>query len=377
MELDCNSLRENLNQMRSKLSVIDESIKRLTGNNDSSNTFRNSRTANKRSLNSIENEQSIKRTHIPIKKRLTLPNIDDENNSIHLADKQLISKIIPTSREAPKREEILRAQNADENQKARNRRIFLSLMGTLQQFRMEESKMKVKEQKRAEVEKKLEEQEIKEKEEIRQEKINLFNSKKLYQSQINALQKQIERVSEFNEWKLNQNQLKNFIQTQSKPQIFYLPKTLNDKNNELLETRKKIIDDLIQKRKDELNAENEILVDIKKEDENRNEVLMSSVEETNRSQSNDDFEESIDNNSTNNFDPLISLNTTEIKTETATEIEMETETNTELVIEHVNNSCELLMDLNQTSNINEIIIDNHTNVENCDVINHDNEHNSV
>lgn len=61
-----------------------------------------------------------------------------------MSQKGLISKVIVTPKEIPSREEALQAQNSDEKFKARNRRMFGSLLGTLQKFQQEETKLKSK-----------------------------------------------------------------------------------------------------------------------------------------------------------------------------------------------------------------------------------------
>ena len=147
MELDFTSLKENLDSMRNKLKFVDENIKRLTGNSDQLTNSRSVKSV-KRGSSNVEDFKT-KRSFLSIKKRLSFPIgaaviPEDDNLSPYLPIPQLISRIIPAQKEAPKREEVLRAQNADEHSKARNKRMFNSLLGTLQKFRAEESKMKLK-----------------------------------------------------------------------------------------------------------------------------------------------------------------------------------------------------------------------------------------
>lgn len=59
-----------------------------------------------------------------------------------MPQKGLISKVIVTPKEVPSREEALQAQNKDEKFRARNRRMFGALLGTLQKFQQEETKLK-------------------------------------------------------------------------------------------------------------------------------------------------------------------------------------------------------------------------------------------
>lgn len=46
------------------------------------------------------------------------------------------------------------------------------------------------------------------------------------------------RMKEYSEWEGKHKPLVNFIQTKSKPHIYFLPKILNEQNKKLLETCK-------------------------------------------------------------------------------------------------------------------------------------------
>ena len=54
------------------------------------------------------------------------------------------SRVIDTPREVPSRQEVIRRESTDERSKQRNRRMFGALLGTLQKFRQEETKLKAK-----------------------------------------------------------------------------------------------------------------------------------------------------------------------------------------------------------------------------------------
>ena len=75
------------------------------------------------------------------------------NRDVEYEKPRLFSRVI---KEQPSKEDIVAAQGSDERSRARNRRIFGSLLGTLQKFSQEESKLKSKEEKKAMIEKKLE-----------------------------------------------------------------------------------------------------------------------------------------------------------------------------------------------------------------------------
>ncbi|XP_018575007.2 pinin [Anoplophora glabripennis] len=87
----------------------------------------------------IETPVSKRRNSDSIFKRLSTAVQEDVHQNLQ---KQLISKVIVTSREVPSREDALEAQKKDEKFRARNRRMFGALLGTLQKFQQEETKLK-------------------------------------------------------------------------------------------------------------------------------------------------------------------------------------------------------------------------------------------
>lgn len=158
------------------------------------------------------------------------------------------SRVIPQTRELPSKEVILAAQG-DERSKARNRRMFGALLGTLQRFRQEETRMRDREDKRAVVEKKLEEAAKREKEEMKKERQELFLDRRKKQQEIRRIEFKIQRVKEQDQWEARHRPLLNFIQTKSKPAIFYLPKVQNTKSEERLVASQKIIAKLMEKKR--------------------------------------------------------------------------------------------------------------------------------
>lgn len=132
-------------------------------------------------------------------------------------------------RELPTRQEIVAAQGTDEQSKARNRRMFGCLLGTLQKFCQEESRLKEKEDMKAQVEKKLEQQAIAERENLRKEKFNLLSDRKRQQLQIRLLEQKMTRLREFEIWEKSKMDLLKFIKTRTKPCIYFKPKITNEK----------------------------------------------------------------------------------------------------------------------------------------------------
>lgn len=144
---------------------------------------------------------------------------------------KLNSRII---RELPTREEIVNAQGSDAASRARNRRMFGSLMGTLQKFCQEESRLKPKEEKKAQIERKLEDQQLKERENMKKERQDLFLNRKRQQAEIKMLEAKMMRIKELATWEESKKPMANFIKTKAKPRIYYLPKVLDKKSEKKL-----------------------------------------------------------------------------------------------------------------------------------------------
>lgn len=151
MGTDILNLQHELEQTRSSLKDVDEQIKKLIGRDPSElpprplkrpipdekgrpsgrlmSRIRNFTHENEEPLNKRRNSNSVF-------SRLSDKVPDD------VPHKGLISKVIVTNKEIPSREEALQAQNKDEKFRARNRRMFGALLGTLQKFQQEETKLK-------------------------------------------------------------------------------------------------------------------------------------------------------------------------------------------------------------------------------------------
>lgn len=137
---------------------------------------------------------------------------------------KLSSRVI---RELPTKEEIVEAQGSDPASRARNRRMFGSLLGTLQKFCLEESRLRQKEQKKAQIEKKLEEQQNQEREVMKKERQDLYNNRKRQQMEIKMLENKMNLMKEFSAWEDSKKPLMNFVRTKTKPRIYYMPKVMD------------------------------------------------------------------------------------------------------------------------------------------------------
>lgn len=278
------ALQNDLDSARNSLKGVDENIKRLLGRDPSEfQAGRQQVSAVKRNIQNdkgrnklngadeknngvrgnrsrprpFDNDEppSKRRAGISVFKRLS-ERIERPNDKEHnLAQKQMISKVIVTKKEVPSRQEALEAQSRDEQSKARNRRMFGALLGTLAKFQQEETKLKNKEEKRAQVEKKIEEHEIKEKEEIKKERQELFMNRKKKQAEIKMIELKMLRMKEYVSWEEMQKSRLNFIQTKTKPQIHYLPRKLNDATKKILDESKTEIQKLIDEKCKLVNEE--------------------------------------------------------------------------------------------------------------------------
>ncbi|KAJ8912848.1 hypothetical protein NQ315_007980 [Exocentrus adspersus] len=262
-------LTYELEQAKSSLKAVDENIKKLIGRDPSDFASR----LNKKRLLSHDNKGRAdlktasrirnipNESELPASKRRNTDSVFSRLSGIvpddihHESQKQIISKVIVTSKEIPSREEALEAQNKDEKFRARNKRMFGALLGTLQKFQQEETKLKSREEKRAQVEKKIEEHEIKEKEEIKKERHELFLNRKKKQIEIKIIELKMAKMREHTAWIECQKPRINFIMTKTDPKVHYLPRRLNNKTTELLNTSKQEIQAIIETKRKALFEE--------------------------------------------------------------------------------------------------------------------------
>lgn len=163
---------------------------------------------------------------------------------------RLTSRVI---RELPSRQEIVAAQGADSESRARNRRMFGSLLGTLHKFCQEESRLKKKEEKKAQIEQKVEKQEMLEREYLKTERETLFVDRKRKQMEIRRLELKMSRLKDFESWESSIKCLKPYIKTKATPSIYYRPKVLTKKTEILLAESLQAINDIINQKKEALN----------------------------------------------------------------------------------------------------------------------------
>ncbi|EFO22869.1 hypothetical protein LOAG_05613 [Loa loa] len=142
----------------------------------------------------------------------------------------------------------------------RNRRMFSNLLlGTLQRFQMEEKKIssveKVQAEKQKEVERRLRESEEEERERLAREKAALLGKRREKERLIKSLQRKKAIIQYAEQKQEHYRKLQNFIQTQAKPPVFYLPAKHTLRTLELLKVSSKKIDELIEHRRQQMEAD--------------------------------------------------------------------------------------------------------------------------
>jgi len=172
---------------------------------------------------------------------------DDE---IHNSRSLIKSSVVASNMPIKRREDLIRIQNKFTGAEQRNKRIVGVILGTLRQFKSDDTERSNTTQaiNRKELEKKIEIKKIEEKTKIIEEKKKLEEEKSLALNRIKILEEKILLTKEFTNWKNNQLQYKKFIRTKTKPFIFYLPKELDAKSSTLLEETSIQIDDSIAKK---------------------------------------------------------------------------------------------------------------------------------
>lgn len=184
-----------------------------------------------------------------------------EGNNQYIRDDEIedyqrpkVSSRVISKEQITSREDAL-AMQARNNDLARNKRMFGSLLGTLQKFQKEESRLKPKEDKKAQIEKKLEEQELLEKEKMKQEKEVLMADKKRKQLEIRAIEIKMFKMRDLKAWEDSKLPLVNFIGTKTEPQLFYLPKVMTPKTEELLVESQHAVQKQIEEKREQVHQQ--------------------------------------------------------------------------------------------------------------------------
>lgn len=170
--------------------------------------------------------------------------------------------------ETKSREERIEEMNKTEKKEVttRNRRMFSNLLqGTLTRFQRDEKKIqnveKIQAEKQLEVEKRLEDKKREDREKIMAERQKLFDERREQERELRALQRKKALMQYAEAKKEHYKLLRNFIQTQTKPTLFFVPAKHSLRSLELLKASEKAIDGLMELRQKELERELENGVD--------------------------------------------------------------------------------------------------------------------
>lgn len=223
----------------------------------SSDYINNDQPNNKRRWQSQVNEPKTVFSRLSAKVPSNPDDSGDEDDSC--VRPAVSSRVIAPPRDVPSRQDVIRRENVDEKSRQRNKRMFGALLGTLQKFRQEETKLKAKEDKKAEVEARVEEAKRKEKEELKKERQQLFMSRKKQLAEVKALETKLARSKQFQEWRASQLPLAHFVRTRAQPSIYYLPVKSHPRTDALLEKCAKELHDEIEQREKVLLEELEVL----------------------------------------------------------------------------------------------------------------------
>lgn len=165
---------------------------------------------------------------------------------------KISSRVISKEQPTATRENALAMQSRN-NDLARNKRMFGSLLGHIQKFRNEEDKGV--QEKRAKIEMKIEKQQLLVKEKLKLEKDTLIADRRRKQLEIRSLEIKMFKMRNLKAWEEQKRTLTNFIGTKTKPQIFYLPKVMSPKSEGLLKESQLEVLRLIEDKRREVDEE--------------------------------------------------------------------------------------------------------------------------
>uniref|UniRef100_A0A914C0E0 Pinin/SDK/MemA protein domain-containing protein n=1 Tax=Acrobeloides nanus TaxID=290746 RepID=A0A914C0E0_9BILA len=187
---------------------------------------------------------------------------DDEDDREPPIRRSIQSSVVMPTIETKSREVVLNEMKKKEKREdvARNRNLFGRLLvGTLKQFQKEEKAIQpvetVQAQKQREVERRLELTKKEDLEKVRSVKEELLAKRREKEKEIQKLNR-MKAITQYAEEKIKHyERLQNYIQTQTKPPLFYLPAKHTLRTLELLKNSSKKIDSLIGHRRDQMEKE--------------------------------------------------------------------------------------------------------------------------
>uniref|UniRef100_A0A915J4P6 Pinin/SDK/MemA protein domain-containing protein n=1 Tax=Romanomermis culicivorax TaxID=13658 RepID=A0A915J4P6_ROMCU len=269
-------LDEDLIKARESLRSIEEGIRSLNGRPEFNNNFSNNYN-NNQMMSSTRYRQS---TNLPIKRRLgssNFNNVGDDyfQNSFDLppAAKQkfvddsfsdfkpsIASSVNVTVKEVKSRERAIAELKETEktDNRTRNRRMFGLLLGTLEKFKKEEDgkqHFRDQERRQKEIDQKLEDAKRKDQMDLRREREKLIEKKRKQQQELRLLQRKKAVISATENQIQLLHRFQNFIQTQTKPPIFFMPAKHTIRTIELQKKSQKRLEEMIKRKKEELEQE--------------------------------------------------------------------------------------------------------------------------
>nr|XP_014101320.1 pinin [Bactrocera oleae] len=243
---NCQELQKELEEAKGHLDLLNDNIRMIVGRPRDLGNDINIDSSKDEGCQKYGNERKTRRTSDikSVFNRLSVP-----NDGLR---PRLSSRVI---KELPTRQEVLKAQGSDLESRARNRRMFGSLLGTLHKFCLEESRLKLKEDKKAQVEKKLEQQQLLEREALRKERDLLLMEQQKKQTKITTLELKINRLKDFTAFEKSLNSFKSCIKTKTMPSIYYRPYKYCKKTELLLNNSRESLQAEIRYRKIMLDNE--------------------------------------------------------------------------------------------------------------------------
>ncbi|XP_039248281.2 uncharacterized protein LOC120326115 [Styela clava] len=287
MSLALNSLKEQIEKAKENLKSVDENIKKITGRDPneprpnienrrlSGGASRNRETGNILGRRERDVQTSKIQDSEPPRKKLAVfsrlgpagggrrviirgrrkskQEEEDEEEEEIVKKPAVQSSVVSTAKKITKNE-LISAQNVGEKGKARNRRMFGVLMGTLARFQNDSGSQRQQTlkqtQKQREVETRLEEQTIEERRKLASQRRTLFNERRAQQKRIQLLEQKVALADELVEWEKEWDKKSKFIMTKASPKIFFMPKDLTPRTQRALEESKEQIRDIVEKHRE-------------------------------------------------------------------------------------------------------------------------------
>jgi pinin len=272
---DLSVLQEQLESQKKSLKSVDESIKRLSGKEEAANSEKDANNHNKSArLNSrvvnystssaltVSKRKYQNEHRINGKQRNSNDFDSGDEDPTTIKKRTLQSSVVSSNMPIKSKEDLIKLQNKHNGSEQRNKRIFGVLLGTLKQFKSDDTERSATSQakQRKELEKKIEVKKVDELAKILNEKRRLVEEKNKQLRNIEIIEEKIKLTQDFELWKKNHEPLAKFIRTAAKPFIFYLPKVIDSKVEKLVQDTYKLINEEITIKSKETQAKLDRLI---------------------------------------------------------------------------------------------------------------------